>query len=239
VSAITEDGFLNGRLRVRQPRRGFRAGLDAVMLAAAVPAGVGEMALELGAGVGTASLCLAARSGCDVTGIEIEPELVDLANQNAALNEVSGRVRFEIGDALNLVLERTFDHVFCNPPFHDDSGQRSSDVLRARALQDAGTLKNWVRNSLDHVASKGSFTIILRANRLGEVLEVLPQAGVYIFPLLPHAGEPPKRVIVQWRQTRRGRRARLQGLVLHQTNGRYTPEADTLLRDAVPLRISS
>ncbi len=237
MSAITEDGFLNGRLRVRQPRRGFRAGLDAVMLAAAVPAGPGEMALELGAGVGTASLCLTARSGCDVMGIEIEPELVNLANQNAALNEVSSRVRFERGDVLNLVLGRTFDHVFCNPPFHDDSGQRSPDALRARALQDEGMLKKWVRNSLDHVAFEGSFTIILRADRLDEVLAVLPKTGVYIFPLLPHAGEPPKRVIVQWRKTGRGRRVLLQGLVLHQADGRYTPQADILLRDAAPLQI--
>ncbi len=87
MSTFSEDGFLNNRLRIRQPRQGFRAGLDAVMLAAAVPAGAGEAALELGAGVGTASLCLVARTGCTVTGIEIDAELVELANQNAKLNE--------------------------------------------------------------------------------------------------------------------------------------------------------
>ena len=71
-----ETDFLNGRVIVRQPERGFRAGLDAVMLAAAVPR-VGATALELGAGAGTASLCLAARlPAITITGIEIDPELV-------------------------------------------------------------------------------------------------------------------------------------------------------------------
>lgn len=101
MSAVTEDGFLDGRLRICQPERGFRAGLDAVMLAAAVPAGAGDSALELGAGVGTASLCLAARTGCRVTGIEIEPALVELANANAARNGMAGQVTFQAGDALS------------------------------------------------------------------------------------------------------------------------------------------
>jgi tRNA1(Val) A37 N6-methylase TrmN6 len=85
VIAVTEDGFLDGRLRICQPERGFRDGLHAVMLAAAVPAKAGETVLEMGAGVGTASLCLAARvAGCAIRGIEIEPALVALANRNAA-----------------------------------------------------------------------------------------------------------------------------------------------------------
>ncbi len=197
MSTFSEDGFLNNRLRIRQPKQGFRAGLDAVMLAAAVPAGLAGAALELGAGVGTASLCLAMRTGCMVTGIEIDAELVDLANQNADLNNLATQVGFEVGDALEAG-EMKFAHVFTNPPFHDDTGQRSPNAQRARALQDAGSLKDWVRSGMDHVASKGSFTIILRADRLDEVLVAMPEAGAHIFPLLPRIGEAPKRVFVQW-----------------------------------------
>ena len=237
MGAFTEDGFLNSRLRIRQPRQGFRAGLDAVMLAAAVQAVAGEAALELGAGVGTASLCLAARTQCSVTGIEIDPDLVEMANQNAALNALSPRVGFLLGDAL-AAGDAKFDHVFTNPPFHDDTGQRSPDAQRARALQDAGSLKDWVRSGLNRIASKGCFTIILRADRLEEVLSAMPGTGAYIFPLLPRAGEAPKRVIVQWREGRNEAHLRLEGLILHQPDGRYTPEADAILRDAAPLRIA-
>jgi tRNA1(Val) A37 N6-methylase TrmN6 len=238
VSDVTEDGFLNGRLKLRQPKRGFRAGLDAVMLAAAVPARAGETALELGAGVGTASLCVALRTGCDVTGLEIDPQLADLANQNAALNAMADRARFETADALAWASDRRFDHVFCNPPFHDDTGQRSPDAQRARALRDAGALKDWVRSGLEHVASKGSFTIVLRADRLKEVLAALPSNGVTIYPpngvtiypLLPHEGEAPKRVIVQIRNGSSAPQVCLSGLILHKADGAYTPEADDILR---------
>jgi tRNA1(Val) A37 N6-methylase TrmN6 len=237
MSPFTEDGFLNGQLILRQPRQGFRAGLDAVMLAAAVPAGAGETALELGAGAGAASLCVALRTRCDVTGLEIDPELAQLANQNAVLNAMADRVRFETADALTWSPDRRFDRVFCNPPFHDDTGQRSPNARRALALQDAGRLKDWVRSGLKHVASKGSFTIILRADRSGEVLAALPSRGVTIFPLLPRADTPPKRVIVQWSQDGSGS-PQSPGLILHRDDGRYTPEADAILRGASALRIA-
>ena len=96
--AYSEDRFLGGRVILRQPVAGFRAGLDAVMLAACIPAKDGEEILELGSGAGTASLCLAARvSGCNITGIEIDPSLVELANENAAANKMENRVRFVAG----------------------------------------------------------------------------------------------------------------------------------------------
>lgn len=237
MTGYTEDGFLDGRLKLRQPRQGFRAGLDAVMLAAAVPAGAGQAALELGAGVGTASLCLAARTLCSVLGIEIDSELAGLANQNAALNGMERRVRFECADALSWRGGR-FDHVFCNPPFHGSGGQTSPNAQRARALEDRGVLQDWVRNGVERVASKGSFTLIIRADRLDEVLAALPAAGVYMLPLLPREGEAPKRIIVQWREGAHTPPSRLSGIVLHRSDGRYTPEADAILRDAVSLRIA-
>ncbi len=237
MTGYTEDGFLDGRLKLRQPRDGFRAGLDAVMLAAAVPAEPHQTCLELGAGVGTASLCLASRTGCRVHGIEIDPALAALATQNAALNGLGERVCFECGNALE-PRSGTFDHVFCNPPFHGSGGQTSPNAQRARALEDRGVLQDWVRSGVERVASKGSFTLIIRADRLDEVLAALPAAGVYMLPLLPRAGEAPKRIIVQWREGAHTPPSRLSGIVLHRSDGRYTPEADAILRDAASLRIA-
>src|SRR5262249_12899350 len=88
----------DGRVKAAQPATGFRSGLDAVMLAAAVPGRAGERALELGAGAGTASLCLAARvPGLTVTGVEIDPALAALAKDNAAANGLDGRREFRGG----------------------------------------------------------------------------------------------------------------------------------------------
>jgi tRNA1Val (adenine37-N6)-methyltransferase len=233
VTAITEDGFLNGRVRVRQFARGFRSGLDAVMLAAGVPAQTGDTVLELGSGAGVASLCLAARvSDCTITGVEIDPDLVSLANGNAASNGMVDRVRFVQADVLKLPRELclAFDHVFCNPPFHDGVGEKSPDAERAQALQDLGDLPRWLETGVKRTAPNGTFTVILRADRLGQALDVLPGHGVSVFPLWPKHDAPAKRVLIQLRRGRRTPFALLPGLVLHKDDGRYTAEADAILR---------
>jgi tRNA1(Val) A37 N6-methylase TrmN6 len=237
---LTEDTFLGGRITARQPTDAFRAGLDAVMLAAAVPAQPGEDTYELGAGAGVASLCLIRRVGLvSVTGIEIDPELVNLANANAAANGIGVCAKFVAGDALALPAElrRPFMHVFCNPPFHGD-GASSPNAGRAAALQDKGRLAQWLSAGLKRVVSGGTFTVILRADRLGEALAPLPDRGIAIFPLWPRAGEAAKRVLVQARQGSRAPLTILPGLVLHQPDGRYTPEADSVLRNGAALALA-
>jgi tRNA1Val (adenine37-N6)-methyltransferase len=238
--AVTEDGFLGDRIVVRQPEHGFRAGLDAVMLAAAVPALAGEDVLELGAGAGTASLCLARRvDGVRIKGIEIDTALVELANANAATNEMSTRVTFAAADAFALPAQfrRPFDHVFCNPPFHGEEGETPPDEARARALMDGGKLSAWMSAGMKRTVSGGTFTAILRADRLGEALAALPDRGVTVFPLWPREGEAAKRVILQARQGSRAPLAIRPGLVLHEADGRYTAEADAVLRDGTALTL--
>ncbi len=231
--------FLDGKVRVTQPDTGFRAGLDAVMLAAAVPARPGEMALELGAGAGTASLCLESRvPGVAVTGAEIDPWLAAMANDNAAANGMAAR--FFAVDAFDLPpeLKSDFDQVLCNPPFHGE-GLVSPDPDRAAALMDGGQLTDWLKLGLQRTVSNGFFTSILRADRLAEAMAVLPDRGVTVFPLWPRAGVPAKRVILQ---VRKGSRAPLllsAGLVLHQQDGSWTPGADAVLRCGEPLALDS
>ncbi len=227
--------FLGGQVIVRQPEHGFRAGLDAVMLAAAVPARAGEDVLELGAGAGTTSLCLARRvADLRIKGVEIDPELVKLANENAVANEMSDRVRFVEADVhcLPQPQKRPYNHVLCNPPFHDELGETPPDPARARALQDKGKLSGWLTAGMKRTVSGGTFTLILRADRIGEALAALPDRGVSIFPLWTRVGEAAKRVILQVRQGSRAPVEVLHGLVLHAADGKYTPEADAVLRGA-------
>jgi tRNA1(Val) A37 N6-methylase TrmN6 len=240
VSESTEDRFLNGRVIVRQPVRGFRSGLDAVMLAAAVPASSGDEILELGSGAGVASLCLAARVPvCSILGVEIDSALVEIANANARANGVGARIRFIANDALAPPeeLRRSFAHVFSNPPFHGSDGETSPDVSRERALHDDGRLADWLTAGLKRVVSGGSFTAIIRADRLAEALSALSERGVTIFPLWPRVGEPAKRVILQATKGSRAPTTLLAGLVLHESDGRYTREADAILRDGASLAL--
>jgi tRNA1Val (adenine37-N6)-methyltransferase len=232
------DTFLGGKVRITQSQTGFRSGLDAVMLAAAVPAVTGQSFLELGAGDGTASLCLAARvPGVSVVGVEREESLVALACDNAAANHAD--CTFVAADifALPAELKREFDQVFCNPPFHGE-GQASPDAARAAALMDDGQLRDWLKLGLQRTVSGGFFTAILRADRLNEALAALPQTGVSLFPLWPREGVAAKRVIIQARKASRAAFSLLSGLVLHRDDGSWTPGAEAVLRRGSALALS-
>jgi tRNA1Val (adenine37-N6)-methyltransferase len=234
---MSAEKFLDGKIAVRQPEDGFRAGLDAVMLAAAVPDAA--HVFELGAGAGTASLCLAARLPCVViTGIEIDPALTKLANENAAANNMDKRVAFVAADIFALPLEwkREYEAVLMNPPFHGE-GQTSPDAARARALMDKGSLRDWLETGLKRTVSAGSFTAIVRADRLNEALAALPDAGVTVFPLWPKAGDAARRVLIQVCKGARTPFCLLPGMILHQPSGAYTPEADAILRGEAALAL--
>ena len=231
--------FLDGKVIADHPEGGFRSGTDAVMLAAAVPAQAGQSALELGSSSGAASLCLMVRvPGLSTTGVEIDAESTRFAQDNAAANKVEAR--FVKGDIFDLPsdLRRDFDHVFCNPPFHE-GGQQSPDPIRARALADEGTLGQWLSTGLQRTVSGGFFTAIIRADRTPEALAALGQRGINLLPLWPRMGLPAKRVILQARKGSRAPFSMLAGLVMHHADGRYTDEADAILRHGAALAMES
>ena len=231
------DSLLDGRVHLEQGPGGLRAGLDAVMLAAAVPAAAGMQVLELGLGTGAASLCLAARvPGLLLTGVEIDPPSADLARANAVSNGAKLDVVTADVFALPSSLKRGFDQVLCNPPFHGP-GQTSPDPVRAGAKMDAGRLTVWLKLGLQRTVSGGFFTLIIRADRLAEALTALPDRGLAVFPLWPHAGAPAKRVIVQVRQGSAAPMALLAGLVLHQADGGWTGPAEAVLRGGAALAL--
>jgi tRNA1(Val) A37 N6-methylase TrmN6 len=206
TAGLTLDRFLDGRVIAAQPLSGFRAGHDTVLLAAAVPAEAGSVALELGSGAGIASLCLAARvPEIRITGIEIDPELVRLANENAARNGVADRVSFKTADASESFTQAIgIDHVFFNPPFHPDSGHVSPLAARDRATRDTrDAVGEWTGRALSLVRDGGTVTAIVRADRIQEILDAAKGYGGVVFPLLPRAGVKPKRAIVRIVKTKR------------------------------------
>ncbi len=235
---ITETRALGGRLRLLQPRKGYRAGMDAALLAAAVELGTGERGLEMGCGAGAALLQVAVRRpGAVLVGVERDPQALDLAGRNIALNDLAERVSAMAGDVAAgfkaLDLPR-FDAAFANPPFFDDpTALRGPAPERAGAwLADDG-LDAWVKVLIDAVKDGGRITLIHRADRLGDLLAALsPRAGsVRIRPVQPYADQSAKRVLVQARRGGKAPLVLLPALVLHDRSGaKHTAEADAILR---------
>lgn len=234
--------MLGGRVRLLQPRDGYRAAVDPVLLAAAMGAGPGEAVLDLGCGVGAAGFCLTARRpGVRVVGLEIQPDLAALARRNAALNGMEDWFRVAEGDAARPpeALEG-FDHVMTNPPFHEAAaGTRPGDPSRAVAHVEGGLgLAGWLKAAVKALRPKGRLALIHRADRLADILAALKGRGVgevTVLPLWPKAGRPAGRVIVAARKGVRTPFRLLPGLVLHAGDGAYTPEAEAVLRGGAGL----
>lgn len=236
--AFSEDALLGGQVRLRQPVSGYRAAIDPVLLAASIDAAAGQRVLEAGTGHGAAAICLARRvPDCSVTGIEIQPDLVRLANDNARLNDLAGSVQVMIGDLvrpLPRVAAGGFDHVMANPPYLEVARADVSPAAGRAAANvegDAG-LDIWVSFMLRMVRTKGTITLIHRADRLDDILAMLSgQAGeVTVFPIWPKQGRAAKRVIVRARKGIRTPMSLSAGLVMHEEDGAYTAAADEILR---------
>jgi len=244
--AVSEDTLLGGRVKLLQPRVGYRAAIDPVLLAAAVPAGAGDNVLDIGCGVGAAMLCLAVRvEGCRVTGIEAQRELVRLAGENIALNHLTGRVVAMVGDLLRpppRLEPGGFAHVMANPPFLEADGADASPVpsKAAATVEGEADLAAWVRFALAMVRPKGSLTFIHRADRMEQLLAQLSgRAGeIIVFPLWAGPDKPAKRIIVRARKAIETPTRLTPGLVLHQSNGAYTASAEAVLRHGAPLTVS-
>lgn len=243
-AALTRDVFLGGRLAIWQPRRGYRAATDPVLLAAAVEARAGQSVLELGCGAGVALLALGCRiPGLSLTGVERQVDYADLARRNVAENGIPARIVTADLTALPSDLRRGFDHVLTNPPYYLPSSPGARDPGRAAALREETSLDQWLDEALKRVKSGGYITLIHLAERLGPILTALEgRAGsVAVRPIAPREGRAAGRILVQARKDARGPLRLLAPLVMHDgpvhrgDGDDFTLGARGVLRDALPL----
>ncbi|SDH26008.1 tRNA1(Val) (adenine(37)-N6)-methyltransferase [Roseospirillum parvum] len=240
------DTLLGGRVRLDQGD-GYRVSMDAVLLAAAVPASPGQAVLELGLGTGAASLCLAARvPGLDLTGLEINPEMRARCRRNLALNGAA--VRVVAGDVAapppDEVPRDAYDQVLLNPPYGEPGRHRvPRDATRALAHVEGGgreggaSLAEWIACAHGRLKSGGWLSLIHRADRLDAVLAQLHGrfGAITVLPLWPMADRPARRVVVVARKGAATPTALLPGLTLHQPDGSPTEAARRVLADMAPL----
>lgn len=244
----TSDAFLGGRITLVQPRRGYRAGIDPVLLAAAIPARPGQAVLDLGCGVGAALFCLGARiPGLDLWGLELQPEYAQLARTNARLAGLTARI--ETGDIAappDTIRQRRFDHVMANPPyFAAGTGPGAADRGRAAARAEQAPLGAWVAAGLRRLMPGGTLTIVQRADRLPDLLAAGPVLGGTVRPVAPRTGRVATLVLAQWRKSGRGAFHLAAPLILHEGDRHerdgndYRREVEAILRAAAPLPLGN
>tara|TARA_R110002020_G_scaffold104547_22_gene244564 strand:- start:1121 stop:1903 length:783 start_codon:yes stop_codon:yes gene_type:complete len=246
-SDLSEDAFLGGALKLLQPRRGYRAGVDPLLLAAAVPATRGQSVLELGCGAGAAILSLGSRvPGLSLTGVEVQDPYADLARRNAARNGLEIEVHTADLAALPRPLKaRSFDHVIANPPyFRAGAHLPADDAGRAMALGDTAPLPLWIEVAARRLKPRGYLHLINRTDRLPEMLAVgtAHLGSIEALPLSARLGRAPELVILRMRKDGRAPFRLHAPVILHDGDRHvqdgaddYRPEIAAVLREGAAL----
>ncbi len=244
-SDLTCNDFLGGRVRLWQPRSGYRAGVDPVLLAASVPAQAGQSVLELGCGAGAAIQCLMARvPHLKATGVELQAGYADLARRNSEQNAAITVVEADLNALPNDLRQEQFDHVIANPPYYRAGAHSpATDAGRQIALGEDTPLEDWINVAARRLAPRGYLHMIQRADRLPDMLAGCAGrlGSIQVLPLAPRVDRGAELVVLR---ARKGGRAafRLHApLILHlgeqhvEDGESYTPVVSAVLRDAADL----
>jgi tRNA1(Val) A37 N6-methylase TrmN6 len=246
---VTADDFLGGQLRIYQPRRGYRAGIDPVMLAAGVPAKPGQSVLDLGCGVGVAALCLGRRvPKLRLTGLELQGDYAALARRNGAENGLDFEVvEGDLSDMPRALRERQFDHVIANPPYFDRAASTAAaEPGRETAMGERTPLVEWVKQAARRCMPGGHVSLIHRAERLPELLTELARhlGSIELLPLVPREGREARLVLLRARKGGRAEFRLHDGWILHAgvahpgDRENYTAATASVLRQGKALPFS-
>ena len=241
TTEIVENALLGGRIRLRQPAKGYRAGMDAALLAAAIAVQPGERLLEAGCGAGAVLMQIATRRpGVRLTGLERDSAMAALARENAQLNGFEATIlEGDVAAGFRTLELAPFDWAISNPPFFDDptAMRAPSPGKRGAWMADDG-LAAWTGFLLRAVREGGRIVMIHRADRLADLLALLGEkaGSIAVRGIHPHADEPAKRVLVSAVKTGKAPLRLLPPLILHdRTGAKHTPEAEAILRGGASL----
>ena len=227
----TIDAFLDGQIEAEQPKSGYRAATDPVFMAAAVNAKPGQTVLDVGCGVGVASLCLQKRvQNINITGLEIQPSYAKLARENGLRNKMNLRIlEGDLRSVPTSIRELSFDIVMTNPPYFARSAATlATDNGKATANSTDITMARWVELCLKRIKPKGWIYVIQMADQLPEILSGLHgRAGdIRVLPMASRPGKPAKRVIVAAKKGAKGAMTLLCPFVVHSGDAHQEGKSD-------------
>lgn len=237
---VTVDDFLGGKIKLAQLKDGYRATSDSVLLASAVQVKKGESVLDVGTGNGVVLFCLSAREkDLKMTGVDIQPELIELAKKNEELNHVSAEfIVDDISKKTSLIHARQFNHVVTNPPYYADGRVRENKQQQI-AFHEVIKVDKWISFCLKHIRAGGTFTMIHQMTALPDILTALNRSAlgaIEVIPLVKDISTPAKRVIVRGRLGSKKPFILRNPFVLHAENKRdYTSNVEAVLRNGLPL----
>ena len=175
------DDLQRNGLQIIQKTDGFCFGMDAVLLSGFASVKPGERALDLGTGTGIIPLLLSAKTkGDHFTGLEIQTEIMKMAQRSVALNGLEKKIDIIQGDikeASRIFGAASFDVVTSNPPYMNDAHglKNPGDVKAISRHEVLCTLEDVVREGTKALKPGGRFYMVHRPHRLAEIITVMRQ----------------------------------------------------------------
>ena len=234
---FTTDEFLGGKLKIKQPAKGYRIGIDTVLLASATKPRDNAKVLDLGCGVGGVSLCLLSNHpNISVVGIDLDGDLIKVAKENNLASGFEKRFKPLLGSVLDppkSLVHNTFDVVVTNPPYlaRDTSNPSPENRKISSHIETEVDLADWLRFSAKFLRPRGVISLIHRADRLDHILALMRMkfGGLVVCPLWPKAGHPAKRVIIFGTKGSASPIKIMPGIILHNDDGSYTTSVLSVL----------
>jgi tRNA1(Val) A37 N6-methylase TrmN6 len=244
VTEFTKDSFLGGGIKIWQPKKGYRAGIDPILLAASVNISEGQNVLDLGCGVGTASFAIGYRvKNVELYGVEIQKVHAELADLNSKENGID--LKLECSDILDLssnITSKSFDHVIANPPYFDRKfSVRGINLSKEKSLADTCPIAEWLKVAAKRVKPKGFVHFIVRTDRLPEIFRNMPNSlgSLVITPVISRKNENAKLTILHAKKNGRGGFIISPPIILHPLNSepskKYNLKVDKVLRNGASL----
>ncbi|MDR0484749.1 MAG: methyltransferase [Alphaproteobacteria bacterium] len=235
---ISIDAFLSGKVKVYQDNSGYKSGVDAVLLASIIKAKQGQKVLDIGSGVGVASLCLASRiPNIEVYGLEVNEYFYGLSVKNSAENSLPSKYIPKLGSILTKnIFDFKFDIIMSNPPYYKNYQNKNNLSLKEQGnMEGVAKLADFIKFAFHNLKNHGCLYLIQRSERLKETLDLLVAkhwGNIEIHPIYSFAENPAKRFIVVAKKLGLADNTILHyGIVIHKKDTTYTVRAEGILRN--------
>ncbi len=229
---FTDDSILNGKILLRQPKKGYRVAIDPIILASLIEPKDNQEILDVGCGVGAISLILKRKNrSAKITAIDIDENMCELCRYNSEKNSLELNVR-NIGIE-SMPRENLYDIIVTNPPFFSKESSRVS-ATKELANFETMELSEWISLCLNLLKNKGHFSIIHDTSRIGDILAAIKgRAGAAeVIPIFSKENKEAIRVVVKCVKGSFSKTKIHRGIVMHSEDGKYSEVAKKILDEA-------
>lgn len=243
-SELKLDLFLDGRVKIYQPTKGYRSGVDAILLASIINVDSYKnnkniKVLDMGCGVGVASFALAYRlNNLDILGVDNNPMLYEIFQENKKLNNFYSKVDAKLLNVVqNKDFENNFDVIISNPPYFKNTQNKNIADFSAKDLgnmESVGNLADFIQMAFTSLKNGGDFYIIFNSSRMQECLGLLSTkhwGSLELYPIYSYCNQKATRFIVKAKKLSKSPSVMHYGIIMHNDDGSYSERANNILKN--------